>query len=322
MPFSTEDLVPQSPTPIMEHDSDLAFRTPKSRPATESSTNTSIEELLSMEESDAPQQAHDSEDDDGVTASSSSPVVSPASTTSPPYWLNHNQQTYSTLGEGSTESGGITMMDNEVDDEDGNNPRGSACWARAVEIPDYVVVNGSATNIGAFVVFNVRVQTMNVSAWLLSAFPGLRPAYSSAMFGSQRRQDGGSSFKHSLSSICKTDTLVISSYQGSYMNIRKRYSEFDDFRKRLVQTFPNFEAAVPALPPKSLISKLRPKFLDKRKAGLQYFLKWVSSLRLFFSLNSPLSLVPEGFKLMGSNSCILLNPEFSGSPVLKEFLFA
>jgi hypothetical protein len=57
------------------------------------------------------------------------------------------------------------------------------------------------------------------------------------------------------------------------MNIRKRYSEFDDFRKRLVQTFPNFEAAVPTLPPKSVISKLRPSFLDKRKAGLQYFLK-------------------------------------------------
>jgi hypothetical protein len=77
------------------------------------------------------------------------------------------------------------------------------------------------------------------------------------------------------------------------MNIRKRYSEFDDFRYRLVQTFPGFEAAVPALPPKSVISKFRPRFLEKRRAGLQYFL-----------------------------NCILLNPEFSGSPVLKEFLFA
>lgn len=57
------------------------------------------------------------------------------------------------------------------------------------------------------------------------------------------------------------------------MNIRKRYSEFDDFRWRLVRTFPNFEAAVPELPPKSLISKFRPRFLEKRRAGLQYFLK-------------------------------------------------
>ncbi|KAI0014850.1 Phox homologous domain-containing protein [Xylariomycetidae sp. FL0641] len=77
------------------------------------------------------------------------------------------------------------------------------------------------------------------------------------------------------------------------MNIRKRYSEFDDFRWRLVRTFPGFEAAVPELPPKSLIAKFRPGFLEKRRLGLQYFL-----------------------------NCILLNPEFSGAPVLKEFLFS
>jgi hypothetical protein len=57
------------------------------------------------------------------------------------------------------------------------------------------------------------------------------------------------------------------------MNICRRYSEFDDLRQRLVQTFPGFEAAVPVLPPKSVISKFRPKFLEKRRAGLQYFLK-------------------------------------------------
>ncbi|KAM0562993.1 hypothetical protein ACHAPJ_001836 [Fusarium lateritium] len=142
----------------------------------------------------------------------------------------------------STESvlpaGAITLRDNEASDYDDRN---SACWAKSVEIVNHTIVNGSATNIGAFVVWNIRVETLN----------------------------------------------------GSFMNIRKRYSEFDDFRYRLVQTFPGFEAAVPALPPKSVISKFRPQFLEKRRAGLQYFL-----------------------------NCILLNPEFSGSPVLKEFLFA
>lgn len=57
------------------------------------------------------------------------------------------------------------------------------------------------------------------------------------------------------------------------MNIRKRYSEFDDLRRRLVQTFPDFEAAVPALPPKSVLKRFHPRFLEKRRAGLQYFLK-------------------------------------------------
>lgn len=68
------------------------------------------------------------------------------------------------------------------------------------------------------------------------------------------------------------------------MNIRKRYSEFDDFRQRLILTFPNFEATIPALPPKGVISKFRPRFLEKRRAGLQYFLKYI--------LPHPLSIRP------------------------------
>ncbi|KAF4446012.1 px protein [Fusarium austroafricanum] len=170
-------------------------------------------------------------------------TLSPLSpVTSPPYWLNTRGGHQRTISNMSAESvlpaGAITLRDNEASDFDDRN---SACWAKSVEIVSYTVVNGSATNIGAFVVWNIRVEALN----------------------------------------------------GSYMNIRKRYSEFDEFRYRLVQTFPGFEAAVPALPPKSVISKFRPRFLEKRRAGLQYFL-----------------------------NCILLNPEFSGSPVLKEFLFA
>ncbi|KAI1114532.1 Phox homologous domain-containing protein [Nemania sp. NC0429] len=175
-----------------------------------------------------------------------SPTTSPV--TSPPYWTLHNSHE-SRLGHGRNVSSasaeslvsagrGITLRDNEnssVDD------RGRACWAKDVEVTDYVIVNGSATNIGAFVVWNIRVETLS----------------------------------------------------GSFMNIRKRYSEFDDLRWRLMRTFPGFEAAVPELPPKSVIFKFRPKFLEKRRAGLQYFLH-----------------------------CIMLNPEFSGSPVLKEFLFS
>jgi hypothetical protein len=63
------------------------------------------------------------------------------------------------------------------------------------------------------------------------------------------------------------------------MNIRKRYSEFDDFRNSLIQSFPDFEPAMPPLPPKSVISKFRPRFLEKRRAGLQYFLKYALPIR-------------------------------------------
>ncbi|KAI0456251.1 PX domain-containing protein [Xylaria acuta] len=181
-----------------------------------------------------------------ANSNAQSPIVSPV--TSPPYWTARNSQDHQS-GHGRSVSSasadslipsslGITLRDNEnssIDD------RGSACWAKSVEVADYVIVNGSATNIGAFVVWHIRVEMLS----------------------------------------------------GSTMYIRKRYSEFDDFRWRLMRTFPGFEAAVPELPPKSLISKFRPKFLEKRRAGLQYFLH-----------------------------CIMLNPEFSGSPVLKEFLFS
>ncbi|KAL7802131.1 Phox homologous domain-containing protein [Trichoderma aethiopicum] len=170
--------------------------------------------------------------------SATTPPPSSVTVTSPPPYWPHAFALVRTLSHGSAESAlPITLRDNDTSDDD----RNSACWAKSVEITDYIVVNGSNTNIGAFVVWNVRVETLS----------------------------------------------------GSYMNIRKRYSEFDDFRQKLTASFPNFKAAVPELPPKSAIFKFRPKFLEKRRAGLQYFL-----------------------------NCIMLNPEFSGSPVLKDFLFA
>ncbi|KOS21644.1 PX domain-containing protein YPT35 [Escovopsis weberi] len=188
---------------------------------------------------------YDRDRDDASLHTPVETVSSPASScviTSPPYWLNPTPrdrgETQAPI-EGALPAGAITLRDNDTPDDD----RNSACWAKSVEIPGHTLVGGSAlpTSIGAFVVWNIRVETLN----------------------------------------------------GSYLHIRKRYSEFDEFRSKLVATFPGFRAAMPKLPPKSLVYKLRPEFLEKRRAGLEYFL-----------------------------NCILLNPEFSGSPILKDFLFA
>ncbi|OTB04474.1 hypothetical protein M426DRAFT_320827 [Hypoxylon sp. CI-4A] len=229
----------------------LRLNPPPSPPATETDSEASsaspppqLRLLDTGIDLSTPRQSTEEEEEDGENApqsgtSDTSPVISPVA--SPPYWINNHFGHTRGSSTASTESivtGGITLRDNESSEHD---ERGRACWAKSVEITDHVTVNGSTTNIGAFVVWNIRVETLS----------------------------------------------------GSYMNIRKRYSEFDDFRWRLVRTFPNFEAAVPELPPKSIVSKFRPRFLEKRRAGLQYFL-----------------------------NCILLNPEFSGSPVLKEFLFS
>jgi hypothetical protein len=53
----------------------------------------------------------------------------------------------------------IRLRDNDANDDD----RNSACWAKSVEITDFIFVNGSNTNIGAFIVWNISVETMNVS---------------------------------------------------------------------------------------------------------------------------------------------------------------
>ncbi|KIW04072.1 uncharacterized protein PV09_04889 [Verruconis gallopava] len=86
---------------------------------------------------------------------------------------------------------------------------------------------------------------------------------------------------------CTVETL-----NGGSFKIRRRYSEFDRLRNNLVKTFPHAGAALPEIPPKSLVHRFQPKFLEKRKIGLAHFL-----------------------------NCVLLNPEFTGSPVVKEFLF-
>lgn len=86
---------------------------------------------------------------------------------------------------------------------------------------------------------------------------------------------------------CKIDTL-----DGGSIVVRKRYSDFDDLRKKLGKTFPSSKAAMPLLPPKSIWNRFQPEFLEKRRTGLAYFL-----------------------------NCVLLNPEFSSSPVTKDFIF-
>jgi len=121
-----------------------------------------------------------SQDDDGDASSKlvTSPLV--PSVTSPPYWA-HGHSTNNNRGLGtrhvrtmssvSAESdlplGAITLQDNEHDDgPDGANvygrDRNRACWAKKVDIVDHILVNGGTANIGAFVVWNIRVETLNV----------------------------------------------------------------------------------------------------------------------------------------------------------------
>ncbi|KAK4550310.1 hypothetical protein LTR36_003277 [Oleoguttula mirabilis] len=86
---------------------------------------------------------------------------------------------------------------------------------------------------------------------------------------------------------------TVRTLNGGDLEIRKRYSEFDQLREDLIKSFPQAAQMIPQLPRKSVVSRFRPKFLEQRKAGLSHFL-----------------------------NCILLNPEFAASPVLKGFIFS
>lgn len=127
-----------------------------------------------------------SQDEDASADAGSELLTSPPlppSVTSPPYWAHgHNTPNRGLLGGGGTRHartmssvsaesdlppGAITLQDNEHDDgPDGANvygrDRNRACWARKVDIVDHILVNGGTANIGAFVVWNIRVETLNV----------------------------------------------------------------------------------------------------------------------------------------------------------------
>jgi hypothetical protein len=154
-----------------------------------------------QQEPERPTLFSDDEDNDSSSSRASEPVseqMTSPSVSSPPYWT-HNKPASSrppesnlrphtpgharAVSNASADSvlppGAITLQDNEADeDENGDagdgyrrsnssevygRDRNRACWARSVQVTDYVLVNGGTTNLGAFVVWIIRVETFNVS---------------------------------------------------------------------------------------------------------------------------------------------------------------
>jgi len=192
-----------------------------------------------MEENANSREHHARSGDDDLPQQSPDQSLSPKRSISqpPPYWQHG----------GSPSEGTNVSLDRPPpitleDHTDSLSASRNALWAKSVSIDDYVVVRGNPTGIGAYVVWNCNVQTL----------------------------DGGP------------------------MTIRKRYSEFDQLRNRLLQAFPqSTRTSLPPLPPKSAIYKFRPEFLENRRQGLAYFL-----------------------------NCVMLNPEYAGSSIVKDFIFA
>jgi len=69
---------------------------------------------------------------------------------------------------------------------------------------------------------------------------------------------------------CEVTTRI-----GPVIVLRRRYTDFIKLRDELRRSFPLLRQTIPQLPPKNVISKFEPHFLDRRRARLQYWLKTV-----------------------------------------------
>ncbi|KAI9263447.1 Phox homologous domain-containing protein [Phascolomyces articulosus] len=73
--------------------------------------------------------------------------------------------------------------------------------------------------------------------------------------------------------ICYNCTVL--SDKGPPISVRKRYSDFVDLRDELVKRYPRLKTSIPKLPPKKVVGKFTPSFVEQRRRDLEYFFKYV-----------------------------------------------
>lgn len=77
----------------------------------------------------------------------------------PPHWSHRRHESYASYDDRNPKSPPIVLEDNTGADSE----RSSSCWARCVSIDDFVVLSGSFPAVGTFVVWNCKVDTLEVS---------------------------------------------------------------------------------------------------------------------------------------------------------------
>ncbi len=96
---------------------------------------------------------------DGTRSCSPEHVDGQGSSTSlvPPYWSHRRYESYSSVKNARPPP--ITLEDHteEPSEESG------AVWAGGVTVDDYVLVSGTVPSVGNFVVWNCRIETLDVS---------------------------------------------------------------------------------------------------------------------------------------------------------------
>ena len=75
----------------------------------------------------------------------------------PPYWSHRRYESYASIE--TTKPAPITLEDHTEDLEEHT----ASCWAKGVSIDSYVIIGGSVPNVGRFVVWNCKIDTLDVS---------------------------------------------------------------------------------------------------------------------------------------------------------------
>lgn len=91
--------------------------------------------------------------------------VSQTSGVVPPYW--HHARNSSRTSQISLDRAPPIRLEDHTEDPDSETSRG--LWAKSVTIDDYVVVQGK-TGLGAYVVWNCRIQTLDVRRTTIARF--------------------------------------------------------------------------------------------------------------------------------------------------------
>lgn len=98
----------------------------------------------------------DNDDRDGGVAGPESGISAKGSLI-PPYWSHRRDESYASVE--NTKPPPITLEDHT----EGHSEQSGSCWARGVTIDGYVIVTGTVPNVGNFVVWNCKIDTLDVS---------------------------------------------------------------------------------------------------------------------------------------------------------------
>ena len=75
----------------------------------------------------------------------------------PPYWSHRRYESYSSVK--NTKPPPITLEDHTEESYE----ESGAVWAKGVTVEDYVLVSGTVPSVGNFVVWNCKIETLDVS---------------------------------------------------------------------------------------------------------------------------------------------------------------